>query len=285
MLKRLRTITLVFVAFIVLVATANFLASKISCGKLTILPQGSTPLINTAAQFSTMPPQAALPDEQKCASLVHRSTWEPRPDNTQANQRVPTQQQIAALSPWGPAIDLDAKADTFRTRITGNFTGTTDEIIQWIACKWGFDVNIVRAQALTESEWHQSYRGDLTTERNLCPPGTWNNTACYQSYGMLQIKYVYNVSAWPMSRDDTAFNLDYAYAHARSCYEGWTNYFYGRSPSPDYPRYQAGDLWGCIGSWYSGGWYDQAAINYINTVKMNLRDEAWLKQGFVGRAC
>ena len=35
-----------------------------------------------------------------------------------------------------------------KPRITGNFTGTTDEIIQWAACKWGWSDNVVRAQAV-----------------------------------------------------------------------------------------------------------------------------------------
>ena len=45
-------------------------------------------------------------------------------------------------------------------RVTGNFTGTTDEIIQWAACKWGIDEDIVRAQTAMESWWHQSTVGD-----------------------------------------------------------------------------------------------------------------------------
>ncbi len=266
MLKNLRNIIFVFLILAVLVTMIVFWISN---------------SFVATTRFTTLPPGATLPSETTCASRVHRSAWEPRPDNALANHRVPAAQQIAALSPWGPAIGLDSKADTLRKQITGNFTGTTDEIIQWAACKRGFDVDIVRAQAVKESEWHQSHRGDWTTDRNLCPPGTWNGTGCFQSYGILQIKYIYNSTAWPMSRDDTAFNIDYMYGYIRACYEGWTNYFHDRSPIPGHPGYRAGDLWGCIGAWYSGSWYDKDAIRYINTVKTNLVNKVWQKLRFL----
>jgi hypothetical protein len=225
-----------------------------------------------------LPAGAKLPDEASCASRVHRSLWEPRTDNIAANHRVPSAQQIAGLESWGPNIGLDVKADTFRKQITGNFTGTTDEILQWVACKWGISTDIVRAEAMVESYWHQSQVGDWTNDPSLCPPNTWNGMGCYQSYGILQIKYVYNKTAWPMSRDDTAFNTEYVYGIIRTCYEGWTTYLYDLTPIAGYPRYHANDLWGCLGRWYSGGWYDQGALQYIASVKAYLANEEWLNQ-------
>ncbi len=217
-----------------------------------------------------------MPSEAVCASRVHRSSWEPRPDNTTANHRVPTAQQVASLDPWGPNIGLDPKADTLRKQITGNFTGTTDEIFQWVACKWGISTDIVRAEAMEESYWNQSLIGDWATDPSLCPPGTWNGTGCYQSYGILQIKYIYFKSTWPMGHDDTAFNAEYVYGTIRACYEGWTTYLYQRVPIAGYPHYHAGDLWGCLGRWYSGGWYDQGALQYIAAVKAHLANKEWL---------
>ena len=39
----------------------------------------------------------------------------------------------------------DPRANTeIAARVTGNFTGTTDMILQWAACKWGIDEDIVR---------------------------------------------------------------------------------------------------------------------------------------------
>ena len=62
-----------------------------------------------AGGFTTLPPGAALPTEQECAARVKRSSWEPRSDNTAANQHVPTQEQIALLTPWNETIGVDLK--------------------------------------------------------------------------------------------------------------------------------------------------------------------------------
>jgi hypothetical protein len=232
---------------------------------------------STSNYGKTLPPGSSLPGDSTCASSVERSSFEPRPDNYTANHRVPTTQQIAILQ---SGSGDNTVPDATRKRVTGNFTGTTDEIFQWAGCKWGINVNIIRAQSVVESYWHQSNRGDWTTESSLCPPNTWNGKGCYQSYGMLQIKYIYSRTTWPMSREDTAFNVDYVYSYIRACYEGLISYLYERTPIGGYPRYHAGDIWGCVGSHYSGGWYDQGAIKYINQVKAYLADKVWLQPGF-----
>jgi len=231
-------------------------------------------------KFTTLPPGSPLPSERECTSRIRYSSFEPRPDNYTANHQVPTAQQIANLAPWDASISLNPKADSLRQHITGNFTGTTDEILQWVACKWGIDEDIVRAQAVAESTWYQSNAGDYTSDQSLCPPGTWNGSGCYQSYGILQIKYIYSASSWPMSRDDTAFSAEYAYGIIRTCYEGWANYLSQRTPMPGYHAYQAGDIWGCVGRWFSGSWYDQAAIDYINKVQIDYASKDWLEPGF-----
>ncbi|MGH2480891.1 MAG: hypothetical protein ACRDHW_14655, partial [Ktedonobacteraceae bacterium] len=221
-----------------------------------------------------------LPSEQDCTTRILSSAGEARIDNAAANQHIPTHQQIAQLAAWDASISVDPKADALRKQISGNFTGTTDEILQWVACKWGFDADIVRAEAVVESSWHQSQRGDYTNDHSVCPPDSWDGQGCYQSYGILQIKYRYNQSTWPMSRDDTAFSAEYVYGVIRTCFEGWTTYLRARTPLPGYPPYQAGDLWGCLGRWFSGGWYDQGAVNYIQKVKTALAEKAWLRPGF-----
>lgn len=175
---------------------------------------------------------------------------------------------------------MDLKADTFRKQITGNFTGTTDEIIQWAACKWGFDSNVLRADAVVESYWHQSQLGDYTSDQQYCPPGSWDGSGCYQSYGLYQIKWYYFQSAFPMARTDSAFNAEYTYGLLRACYEGWTTYLYDGTPLPGYPRYHAGDMWGCLGRWYSGWWYTQGAVDYIAKVKTALSEKLWLSPNF-----
>ena len=44
--------------------------------------------------------------------------------------------------------------------------------------------------------------------------------------------------------------------------------------------YHAGDLWGCIGFWYSGGWYDADANNYISLVQYWYATTPWVQPGF-----
>jgi len=246
----------------------------------TANPSKGSPTPPASNPGTTLPPGSVLPSESTCVARIALSSFEPRPDNYAANHQVPTAGQIANLQPWNPSIGMDAKSDSLRKQITGNYTGTTDEILQWAACKWGIDVNIVRAEAVTESDWHQSQLGDSTTNQSLCPPGTWNGSGCYQSYGILQIKYTYFKTEWPMSQQDTAFNAEFVYGWIRNCYEGWADYLYGLTPSPGYPRYHAGDIWGCLGFWFSGGWYTPGAINYINITMQHYQQKPWLQGGF-----
>ncbi len=250
----------------------------------TLSPTATTIPTATAAPGgitqTSFPPGAALPNEAQCAASVRRTSFEPRPQNAQANQAVPAAQQIAALTPWNSSMGQSPLADGLRKQISGNFMGTTDEILQWVACKWGVDPDLVRAQAVVESYWRQSTTGDHTTDQTLCPPGTWDGQGCYQSYGILQIKYTYFKSAWPMARDDTAFSAEYMYGIMRACYEGWTTYLNNDTPLPGYARYHAGDIWGCIGRWFSGGWYDQGAVDYIQKVQTALANKTWLQAGF-----
>jgi len=264
------------IAQLALLATMLFVPALSACR----LPVRSAAQQTPAILTGTLPPGAKLPSEAECAARVHHSSWEPRPENHDPNHRVPTKDQLARLGPWGEAMGLDPKADSLRTQMTGNFTGTTDEILQWIACKWGFDPDIVRAEAVVESTWRQGFQGDHTTDQRLCPPGTWNGSGCDQSYGILQIKWYYFQDAWPMSRDDTAFSAEYVYAMLRACYEGWTTYLNDATPLPGYPAYHAGDIWGCLGRWYSGWWYTQGAVDYIARVEEALAEKAWLSPGF-----
>ena len=206
--------------------------------------------------FKLKPPGSAFPSEQTCAQEVHRSTWEPRPDNTTANHTRPKNPgSLAHFSQWSTAWN-----NNYKPRITGNFEGTTDEIIQWAACKWGWSDDVIRAEAIVESSWHQSTAGDGNT-----------------SYGLLQIRYLYhpNVnntqckscagSSWPNSEKSTAYAVDQQVAEMRGCYDGMSTYL-GNT---------RGNLWGCLGSWFSGSW-DPSGGNYAANVKRYYEQKPWL---------
>jgi hypothetical protein len=165
----------------------------------------------------------------------------------------------------------DPRATTdIAERVTGAFTGTTAQILQWTACKWGVDEAIVRAQAQVESSWRQTMKGDWTTHRRYCAPGHGLGVDgmpgyCPESWGILQVRYRYFSGAFPDAITSTAFNADTAYAVWRACYEGYE--WWLRDVQAAGHPYQAGSLEGCIGRWYSGAWFDQAAQDYIGCVQ------------------
>ena len=235
--------------------------------------------------FPNLAPGAALPGGAQCAAWVKSSpaASEVRPENSAANMTIPTADELAAFHAR-PLFSASAPASDFAL-VDGNFTGTTDQILRWAACKWGIDEDVFRAQAWEESKWKQSAAGDERNDPNLCHAGAWNGwdgTSCKQSYGILQVK-VYDYNTWPEARDSTAFNADFRAAQHRACMNGDIHYLSERTPLPPYPTYPTSDpdlaTWGCIGNWFSGGWYDQGANNYISHVKQSLAARPWTQLG------
>jgi hypothetical protein len=199
-----------------------------------------------AARFATLPPGAPLPSGDECATRVRRTGWEPRPGNLGANQT--RGYRIGRVD--GATEEGQSR---FGGRIDGAFTGTTDEIIQWAACKWGFDEDVVRAIAVAESRWHQDKIGDEG-----------------QSVGILQVKCTLHAGACPAARESTAFNLDYVSAWRRSCFEGYFDWV---------PPQSRGDEWGCVGLAFSGRW-GQGDADYVASVQSALARREWLASAF-----
>lgn len=213
-----------------------------------------------SATSELRPVGSPILSDADAASRVRRSSWEPRPENATENQTVPTAAQLSTFhsytGQWG-------NCDHLRQKVTGNFRGTTDEIIQWAAWKWGLPEETVRAAAASESWWKMSFVGDNGT-----------------SFGLLQIK---NVERWhggtfPMSRDATAFNADYYAGMVRHYFEGCATWM--KDYSYNGFTYSAGDLWGSVGAWYSGDWHSDASHSYIEDVKRNQANRVWATSGF-----
>ena len=147
-----------------------------------------------SGRFDLLPPGAALPTSTQCASRVRRA-----PEVRQVNQRpnqfgdIPNQTRGVA----GAWSDADPAKAPFTARVDGNFVGTTDEIIQWAACKWGVDEDYVRAQLVAESYWDQvNSLGDWGTSATSCEPrfpfGTGGRTGqCPESFGLGQTRFPY----------------------------------------------------------------------------------------------
>jgi hypothetical protein len=208
---------------------------------MLLYAHATTPAPPAGGMFETLAPGSALPSDADCAARVQRDPWEPRPENAAANHNALLRDP--STSNWS-----SSEADQLRARVTGNFSGTTDEIIQWASCKWGFAAEITRAQAVAETNWVQSAVGDSGV-----------------SYGLLQIKSTVWKNTLPASRDSTAYNVDWSLGLRRACFEG---YVYG-----DAAR---GDLWGCIGAHYSGEFGDAEGKAYTDGVKGYMQSRPWL---------
>jgi hypothetical protein len=264
---------------------------------------------------------------------VHQSSWEIRSENSAENNYMPpagAMAQAFAARPRDQGNSYDPRWDSqLLPRVDGQYTGTTDEIFQWAACKWGLPDNLIRADAVVESTWFQylhftsdggscywlygcgdafgsatsaskvycddiaqyghDYQTDIITTAGgypyqpapgLCPQTfsilgvmSWDNPqweAPYPAYAGNQN------GTFPFTRDSTAAAADYWGAYIRGCYEGWEWWL----KSTGTKNYAAGDIWGCIGSWFAGAWHSKAANRYINHVKNQETNLTWLTSSF-----
>jgi hypothetical protein len=252
-----------------------------------------------------------LPNDSACASHVRYSSWEPRPDNYRPNHTLvdPTAvHQSFAARPISTGGSADPRWDSWLLqRVDGQFSGTTDEIFQWAACKWGLPDNVLRSIAVRESTWYQyeAYASGRPVtywgSGDIMPAGTAGASGyctalakyghdyqvdfgagiCPQTFSIAGVMS-WQAPSWgqmpdnqngtfPFNRKSTAFAVDYLAAHLRGCYNGW-EYWLGDSGS-----YASGDLWGCVGSWYSGDWHSAAANGYISRVQNELANLTWLQ--------
>jgi autotransporter family porin len=247
-------------AVIVAVGIAATLASAGGLNRARTL---ASPRLVRGMYFRQAPAGARLPRaDAVCARLVTRRSLERRPDNAIANHTVPTG---AVQWPLGSGQLHWRGWVANRRRITGRYTGTTDEIIRWGACKWGLDENLVRAAAVQESDWRQSTVGDDC------------GRAGDASYGILQVKNAdcdggSDIGGYPWTHLSTAFDVDTYAGWLRSCLDGD---FYDGSYWLYGGRRVRGDVWGCVGAWYSGDWYSSGARDYIAQVKRHLSAKDW----------
>jgi hypothetical protein len=244
------------------------------------------------------PATPVLPGDDDCAALVQRSSWEVRPENAEENATIPGYAAVQAAFAAAERTGFDDRWNTWLLqRVDGNFTGTTDEIIQWAACKWGLPDEVIRGVAVRESTWYEylhfsdgtPYRdrgnGDFTTDDAWCRYvsgyGVRYANPCPQTYGLVGVKareagsgYLHdNNGAFPFNKDSTAFAVDFFGGEMRGCLEGWVTWLGG--------SYGPGDLWGCIGYWYSGEWHSADAEGYISRVKGEIAAQTWAAADFV----
>jgi autotransporter family porin len=235
-----------------------------------VAPQPASTVEPTAPSqlmyFETLPPGSELPSGAECAQLVHQAP-EVRSNNTVYNQ----------TRGFGDQLPIDGASDAFQqeysARVDGDFVGTTDEIIQWASCKWGFDEDISRAKAWTESAWRQWLGGDSTSSSSSCSR-IGMIAPCDQSWGLMQVKGTVHEGTYPRARVSTAFNLDYALAWQRACLEGDFTWLTDTGAEQS-GEYRAGELWGCLGAWFSGTWNTAGSTEYQDRAWGNLQSRPW----------
>jgi hypothetical protein len=213
--------------------------------------------------------------------MVHRSEWEIRPGNARPNRTEPPALRLVPRDDATKAYDPRWNAEVLR-RITGRYTGTTDEIFQWAAAKWGLPDNLVRTVAFMESDWQQSNRGDEVTDQAGCPRGY--RTPCPVTFGIAGTKSTSWPGVFPWNRDSTAASVDVLGGWLRGCYEGWVWWLRDHG-SRARGTYAGGDIWGCVGAWASGDWHDVSARDtsgerYLQRAQRFYALRPWLEPGF-----
>jgi hypothetical protein len=226
---------------------------------------------------------ARLPADAIAAAMVHYSTWEPRPGNSEYNGVMPGRLALQPVSNASGAYDPRWNKYILG-RITGHFTGTTDEIFQWAAAKWGLPDNLLRTIAYLESDWRQSNYGDYVSDRAQCPAG-YRELPCPVTFGIVGTKSTSWPGIFPWNRDSTAAAVDVLGGWLRGCFEGWV-WWLGEHGNRSHGVYHAGNIWGCVGAWYSGNWLDGSAANphsgegYIHLAQYWEQRQPWLQPGF-----
>ncbi len=221
------------------------------------------------------------------ASCVRR-VREIHPENVRFNHYVPSR---AELQRWLQTPDhwgrLPAQADPYYRYVNGGFRGTTDEIIQWAAAKWGIPVNWLRAQFAQESVWYQQGVGDDEyvgpAWYELYPPqaripGTYK---VYETMGISQIKWTPDGTAGagtePLRWKSTAFAADYEAATVRFFFDDPGQ---AHSTSAD-PTYHPGQAWNSVAAWYDPyPWGNATQLWYVGIIQSQLRKHSWTKPFF-----
>jgi hypothetical protein len=244
-------------------------------------PAGRSGAVRSDAPASGTLPSGAggLPREDaRCARRAGPPGRELRFDNYPANTTIPGR-PVA----WANDIGQTAwrRWIAKRDRVTGNFTGTTDQIFRWAGCKWGIEVDLIRAAAVQESDWHQRTRGDFARGR-------------HHSWGIMQVRHdqadgTPDFGGHPATAAHTALNVDFYAAFIRSCLDGDYHdggpWLYGGRTIEQVIAAEGQDaaLWGCVGTWFSGAWYDREARRYIADVRRWRAARTWRSYAPSGR--
>jgi hypothetical protein len=253
---------------------------------LAVLPKLSATAARSAAD--RWRPSAGfrpLTDAQ-AANRVKRRV-ENRPDNRAANGYVPSPDELERFHRARDEHGAREKSrNPYLAAVTGHFAGTTDEIIQWAAQKWGIPANWLRAQYVIESHWRQSGVGDLETvtpsQRSQYPDFSCpSETQCYESLGISQVKWRPDGSVHPGTEPlrwkSTAFNADFQAATVRYFFDNP----HGRRSAWGDSSYRRRQKWLSVAGWYEPyPWGNSSQREYAQRVQRVLTTRPWKRHGF-----
>jgi hypothetical protein len=218
------------------------------------------------AQDEAGPPQACLGVPAYPEIRPGNTLW----NGTRAEPLNPAyREHITGFGPYYDQVDGE-----------GCVGGTTEQILEWAAIKWGFDAipgagkDLFKAAAVRESDWYQRVQGDFeacTATWCFPSPGYYGTT--FQSTGISGVKR----TAWPDSADShisTAFAADYHAAAVRAYYDGAIPWASGA----------AGSVEKAIAAWYCG--CGDGFPAYSDAVMGFLAAKTWETEVFkTGTAC
>ena len=191
----------------------------------------TTTVAPPTGRFVALPVGAALPSEANCASRVRRMT-ENGPGNVTPKYAT-----------------LLTNSNDENPRVTGNFVGTTDEIIQW-------------ARRASGGSTRTGHGRRPRSSRTGSSPSSGTTGG---SFGLLQVRRPCHGSAFEDENTvrSTAYNADYAWSVWRRCFEGeftWLNSVERGA------EYGPGDQLGCFGVHFAGRYRTAPALGYMNTL-------------------
>lgn len=235
-------------------------------------------------------PASTIPMSDAAAAAAVSDAPEDRPDNRQANAHCPTDSELAAYHAVTDAYgqseaDLGDTFNPYHAAVSGRFVGTTDEIVQWAAHKWGIPEDVLRAQLVHESDWHQSTTGDRTTVTDpLAYPGLSqipSTSDVYESLGIAQVRWrpggSLHPGTEPLRWQSTAFDVDYLCSVIRFYYDDPM----GHRTNWGDAGYHHGDAWLSVGGWFSPyPWGNEGQRQYARHVQGILLARPWDEPDF-----
>jgi len=205
-----------------------------------------------------------------------RPAAEQRADNADENARRPTADELQRFRS-GQRDRYGRTAleyNPLTAYVTGGFSGTTDEILQFVAHKWGIPEDVVRAVAVNESSWRMSQLGDRATAVDPAAYPAYSRiigtSDVYQSLGIMQVKWTpegLHQGTEPLRWQSTAFNADYWASVVRYYYDGLCDWCGA--------GYSSGQAWASVGAWYNPTPWIDASVSYVASVKSHIATAPW----------